>query len=723
MRTTLSTTAVLAALFVLAVATTGLAQQGTSAQNRSPEELWDDFIHYIRIARPELARSFGEALLDSDAEPRDIYTFSEETPDARRTLTRGERLEDLEEVIAQVREQIELGYRDMRADPQEIERAIELLGGTLRGYEMGAERLRRSGEFALPQLIDKLRDPEESDMLKERIVTVLPTLGRDAVRGLSVALQSEEASIVEIMAETLAEIGYGHAAPRLREAYKRDDLPERTQKAVRVALVATGGEAAVQKQPAELFYRYAEQYYYKAESLRPDEQFDEANLWRWSEDTGLSFMPAPIEIFYDVYAMRFCRLALSHDEEFSPAVELWVASNLRREANLPPGAEDPTRGEDEPSAEYYALAAGAGYLQRVLARGLGDEEIAVVTGAIKALAETTGAKTLVKPVEGGAKPLVEAMSYPDSRVRFLAALSLAEALPEDEFTGYAMVLWTLNESLRQPGPSRAMLVAEEQQMRNRLKADLREAGFEVLDAEGVSEAKSMARDAGVDVVVLADRPNPVDATRAIRREIIFSAIPIIIAEETARTAELADEDGRIVTVEKEVEQDELAEAVEEGLELAEGRPMEPRDVEQWAMRAAAAIEKLGMTENPLFDVTLTRDALADAIEHGGDELKVACAQALAAMHDQAAQRLVADLALNDDADESVRIRAFKQLSASLRRFGNYLENGQRTAVVDVVRSRESFELREAAAQALGAMDLPAEYIKDLILDTGAAFAS
>ncbi|MFP3937319.1 MAG: HEAT repeat domain-containing protein [Phycisphaerae bacterium] len=719
-RATLSKAA--AAIAVLLIfASTGPAQQAGSPDGESPEQLWEDFIHYIKIARPELARSYGQALLDSDADAKTIYEFSQTTPDARATLTRGERLEGLGETIDEIRERIERGYREKRSDPREIAWAIELLAGTLRGYELGAERLRNSGQFALPQLLNKLRDDQAPQMLKERIITILPSIGREAVRGLSAALQSDEPLIVEIMAGALGEIGYAHAAPRLREALEREDLPERTRKIVRSALVTCAGESAPQKSVAEMFYRTAENYYYKAESLRADERYGEANLWYWSDDVGLAFRPAPLEIFYDAYTMRFCRLALAHDSGFSPAVGLWLAANLRKEANLPEGAEDPVRREDQPSVDYYALASGAGYLQGVLARGLRDRDTAVATGAITALAETAGAESLVQPVEGGAQPLVEAMSYPDRRVRFLAAVSLAEALPRKEFTGHGMVLWTLNEALRQTGQQRAMLVVADEQMRNRLKSVLRDQDFDVLDSADVAEAMSSARaSAGVDVVVLGGRPDPVEVVGSLRREAVFLALPVIVARQTARVEDVAEEDGRVVVIPDTADEATISEAIDEAMRLANGRSIDAEEAEQWALRAARALERLGMTSNVIFDVTRSREALGEAINAGSDAVKVACAAALAAMDDSSAQRMVAELALNADESETVRISAFEELSASLRRFGNCLRGEQSDAVVRVVGDGDSFELRTAAAEALGAMDLPSEDITDLILDTGSA---
>ena len=94
------------------------------------------------------------------------------------------------------------------------------------------------------------------------------------------------------------------------------------------------------------------------------------------------------------------------------------------------------------------LASSAKYLQDVLARALNDRNADVANGAIVALAETAGAKNLVEPVSGGAQPLVEVLTYPDRHVRFLAAVSLANALPETRFTGHELVMPQLIQAVR-----------------------------------------------------------------------------------------------------------------------------------------------------------------------------------------------------------------------------------------------------------------------------------
>jgi HEAT repeat protein len=67
----------------------------------------------------------------------------------------------------------------------------------------------------------------------------------------------------------------------------------------------------------------------------------------------------------------------------------------------------------------------------------------------------------------------------------------------------------------------------------------------------------------------------------------------------------------------------------------------------------------------------------------------------------------------------MRVDLLKLLAASLRRYGNLLGESQTNAILGtVIDKKQSQAVREAAAEALGAMNLPSEKIKGLIVEEG-----
>ena len=682
------------------------------------KELWSDFLHYIKIARVDMAQSFGRSILESGTESRNIYLLSVQFKDTQDVLRRGQRLEGMKEIIDEIRKVIEEGYEAERADPKQIANSIKLLGGTVRAYKIGLKRLVESGEYAMPQLIQKLMDPKTPELLRERIVTVLPKIGKDAVRPLSVALQSKDVHLQETLARTLGEIQYPHAGARLKELAGRQGILERTKQVATRALVDCTGNESLEKSVAWMFYDLAQKYYRQDDSVKPQEEYETANVWYWKEGLGVVFKPVPREIFCDIHAMRMARLALQHDPDFYPAVSLWLAANLKKQADLPSGAVDPTVGKDQPSADYYALASGAGFLQEVLARALNDRNSAVALGAIEALARTSGEKNLVEPVEGGATPLVEALTYPDRQVRFLAALSLAKALPEKRFAGYKLTMAVLSEALRQSGKKTALLVVEDVQIRNALKDLIRSAGYEVIDQSDDDKALAEANKlGGVDVVVLGDKPEANFVVAKLRTMERFVTVPVMVVSGSERSKRLGELDDRVVAVKRDFEDADILAGLVEAYEKADGKSLTPQQAAQWAIDASDAIRLLGMTENKVFDIEIALNNLVALLGHESSGVQISAAEALAVMVSSDAQKAIAELAINADQETDVRIKAFNILSNSLRRFGNQLTDNHAKAVLDIVNTKDAADLRDAAAQALGAMNLPSKEIKSLILNT------
>jgi len=708
--------AILAVL--LAFSPSLILAQESPPEGKQLEELWEDLLHYIRVARADLGQSYGQAILESGADPKELYLLSVKTPGWDSALGRGARLEGMGPVIAGIREMIERGHEGLRQDPKEIANSIDLLGGTVRGFELAARRLTESGEYALPQLIQKLRDPNTPMTLRERVIEVLPRLGKQAVRPLSVALQATEPGLLEAITGALARIEYPHAAGRLKELTERKEILPRTKKAAEIALVACAGPEALNKTVSALYYDQAISYYYQRESVAPDKRYPTANVWYWTS-AGLTHKVVPREIFCDVYAMRMCRLALKHDKSFYPAISLWIAANLKRTADLPEGETDPTYGGETPPAEYFALASSAKYLQDVLARGLKDKNAPVAMGAIEALSQTAGAENLLEPVAGGAQPLVAALSYPDRQVRFLAGLSLANALPKKRFTGYQSVIPQLVEALRQISQRRALVIIADENQRNRINDSIRSVGYDVLDNPDPVQALTAAHgSSGIDVAVLGDRPDPVKVVSTLRGDPSFATLPVVIAAKTDAVRSLLQRDERAIQLESPPDADAITDALARAQELSGGPEMTPDDVLGWIIRSANAIEYLGLTGNKVFDITRSAGALGALLEDERDEVRLAASRALSVMNFAPAQRAIAAKTVDPDVPENIRILMFEDLSASLRRYGNLLNEELADAILGVVTGKGPTELLNAAAQALGAMDLPSERIQVLILQTG-----
>ena len=687
------------------------------APNAQVAEMWSGLVHAIRVGRAEMALGYAQGILNSGASSRDVYLLATQTDGWQGLLSRGAKLEGLAEPIGKIREMIEQGFEGERSDPKQITTAIDMLTQGVRSYELGAKRLEVSGEYAMPQLVARLMDPATTPVLRERIINVLPRMGNAAVRPLSAALETDDTNLQVIFANALGQIGYAHSAPALKALTIDANAGDKARQAAQKALVAVAGQVALEKSLAEVAYEQAQRYYDGYDSLLPDSRYETANVWYWRPGLGLDYRPVPRVIFNDIYAMRLAKMALKSDPKFYPALSLWVAADLRKEALQPAGTTDPTMAQDQPTAEFYALASSASALQDVLARALKDNTPAVALGAIKALANTAGAKNLAKAGAGGLSPLVKALESPDRHVRFLAAVTLANALPDAPFEGSDMVVSTLSDALRQTGQKTAMIIASDENA-NVIRDTLAGAGYNVLQEADVDKAIATGRaSAGVDLVVVSLQPSPAGVVSTLRATPQFAITPVIIAADSQKYVKLAEADKQIVLADGPT-----AEGITAAAQRAErcsiGAPMTQEAAIDWAIRAAQSIELLGLTNNCAFEIGRTIPALCANLSSSNTDIRLSAAKALSTLPQDQAQQSLAAFALDGQVEQKIRVEAFGNLSRSLRKIGNKLTREQSQAVLELVTNPQTpSELRNAAAQSLGAMDLPSELTSDLIVKT------
>jgi hypothetical protein len=568
-------------------------------------------------------------------------------------------------------------------------------------------------------------DEKTSEKLRTRIITMLPELGKQAVRPYSVALQAENLQLVEWLAQALGRIQYPHALPQLKQAMLRQDItPDSLAgKAIVAAMISCGGgnQNVVQKSAAELWFDLGNNYYNRADSLQPDSRYpnEPGLVWFWKEGLGVDTRPVPREIFNDVYAMRCARMTLRNAPDFHAAVPLWLAAALRRQIELPEGGTDPLWPAEARQADYYALASSPRYLQIVLGRALNDADVPLATRVISTLGKTAGAKSLVATLSGGAQPLVEAMGYPDRAVRFLAAETLALARPAEAFVGSRMVLGQLNLAMRQTGKKYALVIVQDEELRNVVADAARGAGFEVVAVETAEEGKIAAEDViGVDVIFVGPDLDPVAAIGPFRREAVYHYVPAVVNRGGSAMQQIAEQDGRMVLLDAGVnDSDAIGKALSDAVGLSAGQPLSPDQAVAWAIRAAKAIQVVALCPNITYDVQRSVDALVVAANGDAPELQIAAADSLAVISGDKAQRAIVALGLKSDADEQVRIAAFQAATRSVRQFGNQASDAQVQELVATVNGEGSEELLQAAAQLLGAMNLPSEQATQLIQTT------
>ena len=688
---------------------------------------WDEFMHYALIGNWELARDHGQALLDANPNPILLLDLaeSERYADSYRNLSLMQANTPLKEVAAQILKLIEHGRFIQRTDPERIAAEVKRLSGTTRGRNMAIERLKDSGEWAVPVMIEALRDPSRGEEFSV-VRWALPQLGQPAVNPLVVALQRcPELNIKLIVLDALGKIGYQSALPYIEEIVESKASQTELKAAALAAAAAISNKQAKPTTPsaATAFEKLAEDYYNHLSSLEVPANQEFANVWFWINKEGLAREEVPRGAFDELMTMRCCEQAVYLNPNQATALSLWLSAFFRLEAE---GYKQPAYfGENHADAGTYALTSGPEYLHRVLARALKNRNRPVALAAISALRRNSGQKSLLYRL-GEEQPLITALTYADREVRFSAALTIGEALPDKSFQYHERVMPILTEALRQKGKKYAMVIDANQERRDRLTAELGASNTftQVISDGSFGVALEKARQLpSFDLVVLGhdmERPDIEETLTIMQKDYRLAFCPTIVLSSSGAFSQmknLKQENPFVEAVLENATGAEVIKAAEEVLASNQARVFDPQLADAYATAAADVLRQLAVTGNKVLDLKVAQAALIEATRDERPEIQLAATQTLARIDSTAAQRAIVTLALDEQLNPETRLTAFGNLAISAKAHGNLLLAEQVEGIYRIVSSLEvDSNLRNLAAQAYGALNLPSVTISQLIIN-------
>ena len=432
------------AIAILAIAYLGFST--CSAQTL--EENWNDFLHYTKIGRFDLAKGYAQAIIGSNPDPVKLLELSRANQQGYQILVRVNDVApdaELADLSGKVLAIIEQGRFIERTEPRIIAEEVRRLSTTDRGWLIAVKRLRNAGEYAIPFMLEAMADPSRENELTN-IVRALPQVGRDAIRPLAAALQTENVPLKAQIIIALGKIGYPQSLPYLKYVVENDDSSQ--LRAMAQDSIRQINPAMLQVPAAQLFYELAEKYYYHAESLAPAQDANFANVWFWDpNDAKLVRQEVDRRYFNELMSMRTCEWALRADPGFGSAIGLWLAAFFKAESTGV-GHMPAYFGAHHADALVYATTAGVEYLFQALSRAVKDNNAFVSLGVIEALAKTAGEKSLLYQM-GPSQPLLAALSFNDRMVRYSAAIAIGEAGPTEAFDQSKLVVANLADALGQ----------------------------------------------------------------------------------------------------------------------------------------------------------------------------------------------------------------------------------------------------------------------------------
>lgn len=693
---------------------------GAQAPDADPASLWADFNHYTLIARPDLADAAGKALLQQvdNTQLLDIVEAGDYS-DYDAVLLRGQRIESLAPTAAELEQRIQAARIERSRDEARIAADIEALDDGQRPYRNAVQRLSSAGQYAAPQLLATLEDDSKSQ-LHPYVTEAMVAIGQPLVYPLSVALPHLESGTQNQVAQVLAEIGYPQPLPYLKQILENSDLDKANRQVLTAAYNKLAADASVSTtDAASLFLLLGQQQYRMAtrgdDLPGYDASQDKGLVWVYSDTVGLVAVPVPGVIFGDVLAMNASGQALELNADLDPALSLWIMANLRRENNLPQGEDDPSYPTEMQSPMYYAMLSGPLRLHDVLAQALADEDAQLALDAIAALADTAGTDALVRR-DAATKPLLEALSYPDRRVRFQAALALANARPTSDFDSAFRVIPVLSEAVRQNETLYAAVLADDQETLNSLTAAMNDLGYETLGGLSLDVIRSQLQSApGVSLLVIEAPANNIEsAYSSTINDYQLGAVPILAlapAEAQVRINDWAQGKRRVTATTSTTDSQQLQAAVDKASASYTGDSIDADQATAFALDALATLREVAL-DSDVYRVVDAQPALIQALSDERFEIVEGAANVLSLIDTDQAQQAIADAALQATGDDQIVL--LNALSESATYHGNKLNEAQVNRLATLV-DESTGPNADAAARAHGALTLPtADAVKQIL---------
>jgi hypothetical protein len=708
------------AMICLPLGTLGIseiqAQSDSSRQSaKDPTTLMEDFLHYVRIAKPDLAEAAGNALMDSGVSDTDLamIVYDNNLEDKLvSVLQRGRRMEGVSDLVAAIETRVEKGRIELARNPERVREAVKMLTGTLRQKMLAKDRLLAAGEYAVPALLEPVingKDPQ----LEVACTAVIEEIKRQAVFPLCAALGAVDVNGQRKICNMLGAIGYPAAEPFLLQLAQADSTPDTVKASAMAAFKRLGGTST---SVSSQFTALGRRFFDGQMSLVawPGEALN--NIWHYDTYAGLTPTSVPTPIYGDVMAMTMARTALGYDKGSRQALALFVAGDLRRQNDLPDGASDPIFGGKRYSPEFFATAAGTSVAQDVLSMSIDRYDTALIRDSIAALSKTTGASNIFASAR---QPLLECLRYPDRRVQYDTALVIARALPKKNFPGDDIVVPLLGSAVRDSDAMYGIIVATNDEDRRTYAGDLQKLGFTTLNGgQNYADVRNeLARSVGLDLVVIRGEIDMIRETiQALRNDNLTAAVPVIAsannADQSQLSTEFSDDRATIIWTAGRGA-DAFANAVDQLLERTGGARFSEDDARAYMLGALDALRQVAVDGNSVLAVSEAETPLLESLSSRDGHVRLLVAEVVSLISGSRSQQALLDVAL--DATGSDQIDLLDLVAASARRFGNNAATRQIDGLRTLI-SKSTGDTADAAGRAYGALNVGPEETVKLILD-------
>lgn len=542
----------LAATGVMLVGLPGRAQEAAKNAPANPKEVYQQFRGHIAEGKFDIAALFLQSFVDSkptDADLLDIENRYGSTVFAQLRTIR--KWSDDPKVDAKAKDNVETLNKMLKDatdkvlnDPARVAKFIRNLGASYEEKEFAKFELKRTGEFAVPFMVETFRanqNPEVTKGLLETITMLKPETMAGWIAGLDGLQPDQQYTVLariiardDVMnlltkAQTdfrpyLWKLAGSEASPPLAK-FAREVLEQivagAAKKVPEAELVAA----------AKVFADHKAPYLGLAAGNPTAGTPSMVPVWTWNAGTNKLELNAAVPAGQadEYFGLRYARWALEKTPDYEPAQVLMLSIAADRAMDRGKFGD---LAKTDPAVYKMLADAPTAVLADLLGRGLVEKR----TGLVLALTQSIGDRA-----ENGIKPLLErALDYGDPRVQLAAANALLRAPTPVDSKSRSKIVEILRRAAggdpnALPNAKGQALIADP----NRQRADdtashLRALGYEAeIYSNGRDLLKRTGRASDFDIVLIDHHlPNPELAdvvanlradTRAARRPILVVA--------------------------------------------------------------------------------------------------------------------------------------------------------------------------------------------------------
>ena len=504
-----------AAAALILLANTPVASAQPVAVNSKAYEAFKDARDLMQRGKFDLAAEQLKAFLAANPTDADLFTIQARFGNAAflqlRNVLRWNDNETAEKearsTVEEILKRADAATKAVGRNPARIQTHVRNLAGSREDRLYAQMQLKQSGDAVVPVMVDLLRSTNDP-ALRSAILTHIPSLIGDTVPGFLAAMEGLPNDVKGPMLEAIANRPDVLALVSNAETdftpylWYYAGLPPEPASSIRTTSIAllnalTAGVADKKKSEAELT-RLAQPFIAHAAGFRTlDKVANKVKISTWDAEKLVvkveEATPAQAE---EYYGLKYLRWAIERNPAYEPAQLAFVSLATERAVER---AKFGDLAKSEPSVYQLLSAAPSSMLTGLLQSALAEKRTALVLGLLQAIGDRAQKEPLSGTGRDRPSPAVQALSYPDPRVQFAAALALLRSPGPASHGQSAKIVDILRRALGADADGAAgkvgrAIIADPNAARgDKLAAAFRDAGY---TAERFASGRSLMRRLG-----------------------------------------------------------------------------------------------------------------------------------------------------------------------------------------------------------------------------------